>query len=89
MGACLDPGLIVTEYISGGDLDSLLRQIADKKIQPSTVELLRWAKDIAEGMNWLHQSKPPIIHKDLKPANILVRARALIVHMDIHHLIIH
>jgi len=30
------------------------------------------AKDVAQGMNWLHRSNPPIIHRDLKPTNLLV-----------------
>ena len=33
------------------------------------------AKQMAEGMQYLHQNtcnKPPIIHKDLKPANVMV-----------------
>jgi serine/threonine protein kinase len=32
------------------------------------------ALDIARGMAWLHMSIPPIIHKDLKPTNIMIDA---------------
>lgn len=28
--------------------------------------------DIARGMNYLHMSQPPIIHRDLKSLNILI-----------------
>ncbi len=31
--------------------------------------------DIARGMSCLHSQKPPIIHRDLKTANLLVSAR--------------
>ena len=30
------------------------------------------AKDVAHGMTWLHESKPRIIHRDMKPSNLLV-----------------
>jgi len=36
------------------------------------LKILTMAKDVAQGMNWLHLSKPPIIHRDLKPTNLLV-----------------
>eukprot|EP01125_Pyxidicula_operculata_P003564 TRINITY_DN1461_c1_g2_i6.p1 TRINITY_DN1461_c1_g2~~TRINITY_DN1461_c1_g2_i6.p1 ORF type:complete len:204 (-),score=26.12 TRINITY_DN1461_c1_g2_i6:260-871(-) len=68
MGACVDPCYIVSEYLPNGDLEQLIT--GTKEV--TTVEALLLAKDIAEGMNWLHCSIPPIIHKDLKPANILV-----------------
>jgi len=35
-------------------------------------EVLRLAVGIARGMSWLHKSIPPIIHKDLKPKNIML-----------------
>ena len=31
--------------------------------------------DIARGMSALHAQRPPIIHRDLKTANLLVSAR--------------
>lgn len=30
------------------------------------------AKDICEGMHFLHSQKPPVIHRDLKSPNILL-----------------
>ena len=29
--------------------------------------------NIAKGVNWLHESKPPLIHYNLKPNNIIVK----------------
>lgn len=34
---------------------------------------LKIATDIAKGMLFLHSSTPPIVHRDLKTPNILVR----------------
>ena len=60
---------MVTEFIEGETLDSLIRSGLP------TEDALNIAKQLAEGMTYLHsniEGKPPIIHKDLKPANVLV-----------------
>lgn len=58
------PMMIVLEYHAKGDLASYLQ----KKGRLSPSKALRFALDIARGMNYLHECKPdPIIHCDLKP----------------------
>lgn len=54
---------IVTEFMEGGDLETLL---ADKKIELSFFQRMKIASDIALAMNWLHNTKPVFIHRDLK-----------------------
>ncbi|XP_024024580.1 integrin-linked protein kinase 1 isoform X1 [Morus notabilis] len=63
------PMMIVLEYQPKGDLGSYIQR--EGRLSPSKV--LRFALDIARGMNYLHECKPdPIIHCDLKPKNILL-----------------
>ncbi|KAJ9701774.1 hypothetical protein PVL29_006935 [Vitis rotundifolia] len=63
------PMMIVSEYHPKGDLGSYLQ----KKGRLSLSKALRYALDIARGMNYLHECKPdPVIHCDLKPKNILL-----------------
>ncbi|KAK9200558.1 hypothetical protein WN944_015756 [Citrus x changshan-huyou] len=63
------PMMIVLEYHAKGDLASYLQ----KKGRLSPSKVLRFALDLARGMNYLHECKPdPIIHCDLKPKNILL-----------------
>ncbi|KAK8664627.1 hypothetical protein V6N13_084405 [Hibiscus sabdariffa] len=61
------PMMIVTEYLPKGDLRAYLK--GKGALQP--IIALRLALDIARGMNYLHENKPPIIHRDLEPSNIL------------------
>ncbi|KAG4142609.1 hypothetical protein ERO13_D06G140100v2 [Gossypium hirsutum] len=62
------PMMIVTEYLPKGDLRAFLKRKG--ALKPMTA--LRFALDIARGMNYLHENKPaPIIHRDLEPSNIL------------------
>ncbi|XP_059304803.1 integrin-linked protein kinase 1-like [Lycium ferocissimum] len=63
------PMMIVLEYHPSGDLRSYLQ----KKGRLSPSKVLRFALDIARGMNYLHECKPdPIIHCLLMPKNILL-----------------
>nr|XP_043609940.1 integrin-linked protein kinase 1-like isoform X2 [Erigeron canadensis] len=63
------PMMIVSEYHPRGDLSSYLQ----KKGRLSPSKALRFALDIARGINYLHECKPdPIIHCDLRPKNILL-----------------
>jgi serine/threonine protein kinase len=63
------PMMIVSEYHSKGDLAALLQ----KKGRLSPSRSLKFALDIARGMNYLHEVKPdPVIHCDLKPKNIFL-----------------
>ena len=64
MGNC-----ILTEYMAEGSLFDLLK---DKSKYLSDAQKIQLAKDIANGMLYLHSFNPPIIHRDLKSPNVLV-----------------
>ncbi|KAM3278244.1 hypothetical protein ACQJBY_045855 [Aegilops geniculata] len=60
---------IVTEFLPRGSLFQLLRKNTSK-LDPR--RKLNMAIDIARGMNYLHNSIPTIVHRDLKSSNLLV-----------------
>lgn len=35
-------------------------------------ELWKYISDVASGLDYLHRNNPPIIHQDIKPANVLI-----------------
>ncbi|NP_001182844.1 protein kinase domain superfamily protein [Zea mays] len=71
MGAVMSPQrlCIVSEFLPRGSLFRLLQRSATKLDVRRRVHM---ALDIVRGMNYLHHSSPPIIHRDLKSSNLLV-----------------
>ena len=71
LGACKgEKFCIVTEYCKGNTLFNLLHERHSVKL--SWKQRISFAKDIANGMNFLHECNPPIIHRDLKSLNLLL-----------------
>ncbi|KAK3221133.1 hypothetical protein Dsin_015103 [Dipteronia sinensis] len=72
IGACLDHGCLVYEYMENGSLEDRLYRKNNTPAIP-WFERYRIAWEVASALVFLHNSKPkPIIHRDLKPANILL-----------------
>lgn len=58
----------VMDYVPGKPLDKLLQE--QGRIPQTTA--LRWINQLAEALAYLHGLKPPVIHSDIKPANIII-----------------
>jgi serine/threonine protein kinase len=70
LGACLSPRLcMISEFMFGGSLYELLYK---KKKLPDPAKRQALTLDIARAMAYLHNSKPAVIHRDLKSLNILL-----------------
>ncbi|XP_014446346.1 receptor-interacting serine/threonine-protein kinase 4 [Tupaia chinensis] len=68
-GICQEPVGLVMEYMETGSLEKLLAS------EPLPWDLrFRIVHETAVGMNFLHCMSPPLLHLDLKPANILLDA---------------
>jgi serine/threonine protein kinase len=61
---------LVMKYISGGDLSSRLRSAPEGRIDEKSVT--EWAIQVADVLEYLHRHQPPIVYRDLKPANIMI-----------------
>lgn len=62
------------EHLGGGSLaDMVEKQMLTPQYKLYTDEdALRWSMDVASALAYLHDSKPMLIHRDLKPDNIML-----------------
>ncbi len=65
-----DPQIyIVMDYVEGESLDKILEEYGAQ----SQDLVIDWAKQICDTLGYLHSQKPPIIYRDMKPANIMLK----------------
>lgn len=60
---------IIEDYIEGETLSSVLET---QGAQPQEL-VIEWAMQICEALEYLHTRKPPIIYRDMKPANVMIK----------------
>jgi eukaryotic-like serine/threonine-protein kinase len=71
---------LVMKYINGGDLSGRLKDAAEGFIDERTVT--QWGIEICDVLGYLHQREPPIIYRDMKPANVMLDERGRIQLVD-------
>lgn len=69
---------IVMDYIEGESLDKIL---AAEGIQSEEM-VIGWAKQLCDALSYLHSQKPPIIYRDMKPANVMLKPEGNIKIID-------
>lgn len=70
--------LIVMDYVEGLSLDALL---LEEGAQPQE-KVLEWAKQLCRALYYLHTRKPPVIYRDLKPANVIEKPDGTVALID-------
>ncbi|MCD8366090.1 MAG: serine/threonine protein kinase [Clostridiales bacterium] len=60
---------VVMDYIEGESLDRILDECG---AQPQEL-VVDWGKQLCDALRYLHSQKPPIIYRDMKPANIMLK----------------
>ncbi|NIQ14267.1 MAG: protein kinase [Candidatus Dadabacteria bacterium] len=63
-------GFFTMEYIAGGSIDQFWRSYGNKLVPLETV--VEIIKQVCRGLAVAHGEEPPIIHRDIKPQNVLV-----------------
>ncbi len=73
---------IVMDYVEGKDLETLMHSYGRV---PENLVIL-WSKQILDALDYLHSQSPPVIYRDMKPGNVMLRtsdSRILLVDFGI------
>lgn len=69
-----DTFLIVMDYIQGKSLNTILKESMEQEGLPISVEdTISWGKQLCDVLYYLHTRPNPIIYRDMKPANVMLR----------------
>lgn len=64
-----DSLFIVMDYVEGESLEKILRVEGP---QPQS-QVIKWGKQLCDALHYLHSQPKPIIYRDMKPANVMVK----------------
>src|SRR5881227_2370976 len=75
----VDGQFLVMQYIPGEDLFEMQSQRHGPFPQE---DVLRWADQLCDALDYLHTQDPQIIHRDIKPQNLKLTTRGQVVLLD-------
>ncbi|MBN1146992.1 MAG: protein kinase [Anaerolineales bacterium] len=73
---------LVMDFVEGEDLDSLAWRLAERQETLPIEQALHWVSQVADALNYLHTRQPPVVHRDVKPANIRINPEGRAVLVD-------
>jgi serine/threonine-protein kinase len=73
---------LVMDFIPGEDLRAILSESRQKGDFLLETDVLMWANQLADALEYLHSQDPPILHRDIKPGNIKLTPSGLVKLVD-------
>lgn len=70
---------LVMEYIAGEDLSEMMEK---KQGAFPFTDVLNWADQLLDALDFLHTQEMPVIHRDIKPQNLKLTPRGQIILLD-------
>jgi len=61
---------LVMDYVPGRNLEQVTQETRRQGQFLDEEEVLRWAEQLCAALEYLHAQDPPVLHRDVKPANI-------------------
>ncbi|HMS09656.1 MAG TPA: serine/threonine-protein kinase, partial [Pyrinomonadaceae bacterium] len=74
-----DGQFIVMEFIPGEDLCCILE---DQEKPFEAEQVIKWAEQLLDALEFLHNQEIPVIHRDIKPQNLKVTPKGQIILLD-------
>ena len=73
-----DSFIIIMDYVEGNSLSDALKEYGALPQE----RVIEWAKQLCDVLSYLHTRKPPIIYRDMKPANIMLKPDGNVMLID-------
>lgn len=70
---------LVMQFIPGDDFREALKRQGGPFPQ---ADVIRWADELLDVLDYLHSHSPPIIHRDIKPGNLKLSGRGRLILLD-------
>lgn len=74
-----DGQFLVMQFIPGDDLSEMMTR---KRGPFPADQVLNWADQLLDALDYLHTQDPQIVHRDIKPQNLKLTARGQIILLD-------
>src|SRR5215213_6596113 len=74
-----DGQFLVMQFIPGDDLSEMM---ASKRGPFPANQVLTWADQLLDALDYLHTQEPQIVHRDIKPQNLKLTSRGQIILLD-------
>ncbi|MGQ9903446.1 MAG: serine/threonine-protein kinase [Anaerolineae bacterium] len=77
-----DLDYLVMDYVSGKNLKEIVDEARRTGRLLTEVEVLTWARQLCDALEYMHAQEPPVLHRDIKPSNIKLAPSGLIKLVD-------
>jgi serine/threonine-protein kinase len=73
---------LVMDFVPGNDLKTLMDESRRRNKLLDIQDVMQWATQLLDALEYLHCQEPPVIHRDIKPSNLKVTPSGLIKLVD-------
>lgn len=73
---------IVMDYVAGKNLKELMDEARRNGRFLVEAEVLSWARQLCDALEYMHSQDPPVLHRDIKPSNIKLTPTGLVKLVD-------
>ena len=73
---------LVMDYVPGNDIRTLMLEKREKGGFVEEKDVLNWAYQLADALEYLHSQNPIILHRDIKPSNLKITPSGLLKLVD-------